>query len=77
MSTKPELIKAGDTRVRLGFLGEPPKVDIRVVSEEEYQRMIKLLERARGLVGHPATNISASTDLACENWQKDYNNWLS
>ena len=77
MSTKPELIKAGDTRVKLGFLEQPPKVDCRVIAEDEYQRMIKLLERARGLVGNPGTNISSSTDFACEDWQKDYEDWKS
>ena len=77
MSTKPELIKAGDLRVKLGYNNEPPKVDIRVVAEDEYQRMIMLLKKAKNLVGHPATNISASIDLACENWQKDYHDWLS
>lgn len=31
-----------------------------------------LLERAAILVGNPGTNISSSTDLACESWHKDY-----
>lgn len=75
MSTKPKLIKAGDARVKLGFFNKPPKVDIRVVAEDEYQRMINLLERAATLVGNPATNISSSTDLACDSWQKDYLEW--
>lgn len=60
MSVKPELIKAGDTRV---------------VADDEYQRMIKLLERAATLVGNPGTNISSSTDFACESWHKDYQEW--
>lgn len=77
MAVKPQLIKAGDTRVKLGIYNEPPKVDIMVVAEEEYQRMIKLLERAETLVGNPATNISSSIDLACESWQKDYKEWKS
>ena len=77
MSTKPELIKAGDNRLKLGYLEEPPKVDCRVVSEEEYQKMINLLERAKGLVGNPGTNISSSTDIACDNWQNDYDDWDS
>jgi len=37
---EPELIKAGDTRVKLGYNSEPPKVDIRVLSEETYQLLI-------------------------------------
>lgn len=77
MSTKPELIKAGDTKLKLGVLGEPPKIDCRVVSENEYQKMIELLERARNLVGNPGVNISASTDIACDDWQKDYEDWKS
>ena len=77
MSTKPELIKAGNNLLKLGYLEEPPKVDCRVVSEEEHQKMINLLERAKELVGHPATNISASTDIACDIWQSDYEDWHS
>jgi hypothetical protein len=38
----------------------------------ELERVRGLLERASWLVGNPATNISSSTDLACENWQRDY-----
>jgi len=34
-----------------------------------------LLERAASLVGNPGTNISGSTDLACDEWQKDYERW--
>ena len=38
---------------------------------------VSLLERAAALVGNPATNISGSTDLACEEWQKDYERWCN
>jgi hypothetical protein len=38
----------------------------------ELERVRGLLERASWLVGNPATNISSSTDLACESWQRDY-----
>lgn len=37
---------------------------------------MKLLERASWLVGNPGTNISAGTDLACESWQKDYEQFI-
>lgn len=37
--------------------------------------VVSLLERAASLVGNPATNISGSTDLACDEWQKDYKRW--
>lgn len=36
---------------------------------------VSLLEMAYGLVGHPCTNISAGTDLACEQWRSDYERW--
>jgi hypothetical protein len=65
MSKKPELIKAGDTRVKLGIFNQPPKVDIRVVAEEEYQRMIELLERKNLIM-----EIHKELD-----WQEDYKNW--
>ena len=35
----------------------------------------KLLERAATLVGNPATNISSSTDIACQQWHDDYERW--
>jgi len=60
MSTKPQLIKAGDTRVKLGIFNEPPKVDIRVIAEEEYQRIIKLLERANMIINDSKNNILAN-----------------
>jgi len=68
--SKPILIKAGDSRVRLGFPGTPPKVDCRVVAEDEYQEMLYLLKTAEGLVGNPGTGISYSTDEAAELWQR-------
>ena len=40
------LIKAGDTRVLLGYLKMPPKVDCRVISEELYQKMKQALDLA-------------------------------
>lgn len=43
--------------------------------EKSKEEVFKLLERARGLVGNPRTNFSASTDIACENWNKDYDAW--
>lgn len=39
------------------------------------QVSVSLLERAASLVGNPATNISSSTDIACDEWQKDYERW--
>ena len=36
---------------------------------------VSLLERAASLVGNPGTNISGSTDVACDEWQKDYERW--
>lgn len=35
----------------------------------------ELLERAASLVGNPGTNISGSTDVACKQWQDDYERW--
>lgn len=37
----------------------------------------ELLERAANLVGNPGTNISFSTDSACDEWQKDYLSYLN
>ena len=37
---EPELIKAGDPRLKLGVLGQPPLVDCRVVAEANYQCLL-------------------------------------
>ena len=43
-STEPELIKAGNTNVRLGIYQVPPKVDCRLISEDLYQKMVIAIE---------------------------------
>lgn len=46
--TVPELIKAGDERLKLGHpFSSPPKVDCRVVSEYNYQQILKILQKVR------------------------------
>lgn len=40
--------------------------------EEENTRLKGMLLKASYLVGNPATGISSSTDIAAENWQKEY-----
>ena len=61
--------------VRLGPMLQPPLVDCRVISEDLYQKMLKLIDDARWLVGNPGTNISGSTDMACDTWQQEYSEW--
>lgn len=34
------------------------------------------LKKAYGLIGHPCTNISASTDIACQEWRQKYEQFL-
>lgn len=43
--------------------------------ENANETAIKLLVQAHSLVGNPGTNISSSTDIACDKWQEDYQNW--
>ena len=40
-------------------------------------KALELLDRASGLVGNPGTNISSSTDIACDNWQKAYDAFVT
>lgn len=40
--------------------------------ERDYNKVLELLKKASNLVGNPCTNISSSTDTACDNWQEDY-----
>jgi len=42
---KPQLIKAGDTRLKLGHLSQPPLVDCRVVAEDYYQTMLGVIKQ--------------------------------
>ena len=42
---------------------------------QAYSDASKLLARASGLVGNPGTGISSSTDIAADNWQKDYDKY--
>ena len=44
-------------------------------NNEDAPIVSSLLERAAGLVGNPGTNISGSTDVACEQWQRDFMNF--
>jgi hypothetical protein len=48
-------------------------------TEQEQLRIgavsVLLLERAASLVGNPDTNISSSTDIACDEWQRDFERW--
>lgn len=67
---KPDWAKiAHGANIRIQELKD--KIKILEKGKEEHS-WIELLERASWLVGNPGTNISGSTDLACENWQKDY-----
>ena len=45
------------------------------VEFEKSGKIIKaeeLLKKASGLVGNPAVNISATIDIVCEEWLKEY-----
>lgn len=43
-----------------------------VLSESIFEKMNALIEKASRLIGNPGANVSASTDIACDNWQKEY-----
>lgn len=47
---EPELIKAGDNRVKLGVSGTPPKVDCRVIAEYGYQQLKKAYDMHNELI---------------------------
>lgn len=42
---EPKLIKAGSDNLRLGFWQQYPKADCRVISEDNYQYLIKIKEQ--------------------------------
>ena len=70
MSVKPPLVKAGDPSVGLGALKHPPRVDIRVVSEEEYQRMMHLINLAKPIVVKMERIGLGNEGIASEIWLK-------
>ena len=39
---------------------------------QDYDNLVELLKEASNLVGNPCTNISSSTDIACDNWKNKY-----
>ena len=38
---EPKLVKAGSNLIKLGYLNASPKVDCRVISEDQYQMLKK------------------------------------
>ena len=46
-------------------------------SGEGMAEALRLLDTASNLVGNPGTNISSSTDLACDSWQEKYKKFLA
>ena len=60
-----------------GDVNENPRAIVKAsealaAMKEFTEQQNELLKRAYDLVGHPCTNISSSTDMACETWRKDY-----
>lgn len=53
------------------------KLPLNDVSVSLPDNVTELLKDAKTLVGHPLTNISGSTDVACMEWQDKYENWLN
>ena len=46
-------------------------------SGEGMAEALRLLDTASNLVGNPGTNISSSTDLACDSWQEKYKKFIA
>ena len=65
--TEPKLIKAGDKRVLLGYAEMPPKVDVRVITEDNYQE----LKQAFDLY-----NVSQQRELLIADFIEKYNKGL-
>lgn len=76
MSAKPKLIHAGSKLLGLGVLQTPPPKDCRVVAEEEYQRMMSLLQKASRLLVYAAVRLPSDQTLEMEEWENNYNDFL-
>ena len=46
-------------------------------ASEGMAEALRLLDTASNLVGNPGTNISSSTDFACDSWQEKYKQFLA
>jgi hypothetical protein len=46
-------------------------ISLKFIPKQAFKNLVELLQRAANLVGNPGTNISGSTDIACQEWQKD------
>jgi hypothetical protein len=53
---EPELIKAGDNRVRLGFWQVAPIVDCRVITEDNYQLLKQAYDKMCALAENTPTS---------------------
>lgn len=69
---EPVLIKAGDFRLRLGETLELPKVDCRVISEDQYQMLIKMSGILINEVKPKAleTRIDSEMNFKCPAWER-------
>jgi hypothetical protein len=76
MSTKPKLIPAGSNLLKLGLAQRPPSMDCRVVAEEEYQRMMSLMQKASRLLVYAAVRLPSDQTLEMEEWENNYNDFL-
>ena len=80
---EPELIKAGDTRVRLGCWQEAPKVDVRVISEDNYQLLKQAYDKMCALAENTPTSkeqlaapaVSKSEGIVCEAQLNAFLSW--
>ncbi len=68
---QPILIKAGDTRLRLGELGRPPLFDCRVIAEEEYQLLLSAYKATPELL-EALDNLRIAVGNNCD----DFNRYL-
>jgi hypothetical protein len=50
-----------------GIIGIAP---MKPPSKQVFNQLVNLLQSAATLVGNPGTNVSGSTDIACQTWQK-------
>lgn len=75
---EPELIKAGDARLKLGQFEQPPKVDCRVLSEDTYQALKKAYDNERK--GNQAKSENANCVIFDVSQQRElllaFSKWL-
>tara|TARA_R110000803_G_C11831635_1_gene303373 strand:- start:45 stop:335 length:291 start_codon:yes stop_codon:yes gene_type:complete len=70
-------VKGDTVKLVIGLEDLKQALNLFGVSVSLPTNVAELLKGAKTLVGHPLTNVSGSTDVACSEWQDKYEEWCN